>query len=167
MNSLKQYFKFHFSFRGRLNRKAYILIILKELLLIFLFAFALGVGIPALEHIEINKSIITLVIIILASAFFPVIISVSVSQLTCIVKRLHDLNLSGYWLLLVGSLSFVGNVILELIELSVISLPFVIEMVVALLSLIIGLGSIICLLFIRGTKGDNKYGPDPLQTRKS
>ena len=164
MNSLKQYFKFHFSFRGRLNRKAYILIILKELLLIFLFAFALGVGIPALEHIEINKSIITLVIIILASAFFPVIISVSVSQLTCIVKRLHDLNLSGYWLLLVGSLSFVGNVILELIELSVISLPFVIEMVVALLSLIIGLGSIIYLLFIRGTKGDNKYGPDPLQT---
>ena len=132
-------------------------------------------------------------------------------------KKLHDLNLSGYWVLLASLLTGVCvlifqwsdvtniqpslvdvtnvqsslvmkaiaglvflfvflylfllitllteafNLIFEWSNITVIKLPPVIEAITSFVQLFIIFGGIICLYFLKGTKGDNKYGPDPLQ----
>ena len=143
----------------------------------------------------------------MALIFFAICIFLYVSQMTCIVKRLHDRDLSGYWLLLASILAGVSISIFKLNETTEQSpflvemitsfvfltvflywfllsfllagvfdimfgrdittmttqLPLTVEVIFGLMLLFILLGSVIYLFFLKGTKGDNKYGPDPLQ----
>ncbi|HEY5963006.1 MAG TPA: DUF805 domain-containing protein [Xanthobacteraceae bacterium] len=73
------------------------------------------------------------------------------------IKRLHDRNKSGWWVLLYWlapfvmlSVGFAGG------------LPEIMVNIVGFLALAIGLWSLIELGGLRGTIGQNKYGPDPL-----
>ena len=73
------------------------------------------------------------------------------------IKRLHDRNKSGWWVLLYWlapfvmlSVGFAGG------------LPEIMINIVGFLALAIGLWSLIELGGLRGTIGQNKYGPDPL-----
>jgi len=73
------------------------------------------------------------------------------------IKRLHDRNKSGWWVLLYWlapfvmlSVGFAGG------------LPAIMVNIVGFLALAIGLWSLIELGGLRGTIGQNKYGPDPL-----
>ena len=72
------------------------------------------------------------------------------------IKRLHDRNKSGWWVLLYWlapfvmlSVGFAGG------------LPEIMVNIVGFLALAIGLWSLIELGGLRGTIGQNKYGPDP------
>ncbi|WP_151719147.1 DUF805 domain-containing protein [Gemmobacter serpentinus] len=71
-----------------------------------------------------------------------VILALFIPSIAVAVRRLHDRNLSGWW--------YLGLVLVSLIPIigSIVSLVGSIAMLV-----------IFCL---RGTPGDNKYGPDPL-----
>ena len=104
MKSIREYFKFHSSFKGRFSRKAYISITLKETLLLVLYLSnikCVAAVSSTLENLVIGRFIVVLITII----FFSICISIYVSQSACIVKRLHDLNLSGYWFLLASFLT--------------------------------------------------------------
>ena len=162
MKSIREYFKFYNSFKGRINRKTYILILLKETFVLLLYTGGFFISATAVEHIE-SKVVIAPFLIIMGIMFFVISIVIAVSQITSLVKRLHDLNFSGYWVLLIFFLEIVLSLILELSEISGIQLPLLVEIIVSIMAVILFLVGFIGLFFIKGTKGDNKYGPDPLQ----
>jgi uncharacterized membrane protein YhaH (DUF805 family) len=77
------------------------------------------------------------------------------------IKRLHDRNKSGWYLLLFYVLPmvlFLGSVMIGMLP----DGPSIIAGVMAFLSLAILLWTFIELGCLRGTIGQNKYGPDPL-----
>ena len=106
------------SAQGRLNRKAYwigaVIIFVADVILTLL-------GLAAREHIGILYWIFTLLTIAL---IYP--------GLCIAIKRFHDRDKSGWWVL------------------------------IALIPLIGAIWYIIEVGFLPGTKGSNQYGPDPL-----
>jgi uncharacterized membrane protein YhaH (DUF805 family) len=73
------------------------------------------------------------------------------------IKRLHDRNKSGWWVLLY----WVAPFVMLSVGFAVGSDTLVVS-VLGFLALAIGLWSLIDLGCLRGTIGQNKYGPDPL-----
>ena len=74
------------------------------------------------------------------------------------IRRLHDTNRSGWWLL-----AAYGPLILS----TVLGLAGIVQPSLAMILLVIaGAGSILLIVFlvIEGTKGPNAYGPDPKAT---
>lgn len=108
----KRFFTKAFDFQGRATRSEYWFAVLMLLLAIFaLFSLIDALGEPGLALF----GLFSLVIII--------------PFLSLVVRRLHDTDKSGFWLLIY----------------------------------IVPFGGFILLVFfcLEGTKGDNKYGPDP------
>ncbi|HRK43663.1 MAG TPA: DUF805 domain-containing protein [Gemmobacter sp.] len=66
------------------------------------------------------------------------------ASLAVLVRRLHDRNMSGWWLLV----------------------PFAI-MLIPLVGLLIAVIGMIVVLCLKGTDGPNRFGPDPLQPQSS
>ena len=163
IQSIREFFKFHSSFKGRINRRVYISITIKEILLILLYVSVFAVAMIALMDQDISKFITVPILTITVIMLFVIGITGMVSQITCWVKRVHDLNLPGYWVLFIICLDVVLNIIFELIDSSVIQLPLLLEILLILVAFVAFLVSFICLFFLKGTKGDNRYGPDPLQ----
>lgn len=103
-------------------------------------------------------------LLVYVSPLLALIIESTISALSLIlyyvfmIKRLHDLNFSGkyvvcYFLFLVIFFTMISSYY-PLIDYSILS-PFL------LLFFIINIVLFILLFFIRGTKGNNKYGSDP------
>ena len=142
MNNIKV-----FSFKGRLNRKPYIIFSIALTILTF-FVFLLFE--EAKEKFIIMKESDFIgklsendgnIFLLLFLLMIVLIILVFIGDITLAVRRLHDLNLSGWWYLPIAILNISSDsVILNLIE-------FVFY---------------IFLIFKRGTVGENKYGADPL-----
>ena len=84
------------------------------------------------SDVDILLLVVLLIILILILTF--------IGDVTLSIRRLHDLNLSGWWYMLIFILSLSKSTILNLIA----------------------LGFYIYLIFKRGTVGENKYGTDPL-----
>ena len=159
MESLKRYRKFYLSFKGRLNRKAYISITIKELLLLTLYS-GVFIALPNLTNQEIGKFITILSLIIMGIMFVVITATIVASQITSVVKRIHDLDFSGYWILLIFFLEIIFNWVLTFI-----TIPLLV-IIILFIGLVIFFIYFIGVFFIRGTKGENKYGPDPLQEGK-
>ena len=154
--------RFLFSFKGRFNRARYWLFVLLYALALvviialggsFIYAGATGGGIAGAAVSTVLFSILLLVFFLIA-----LIASIAVS-----VKRLHDRDKSGWWLLvfffapaLLSGISEATNPSPD--ELSGTGLIF------ALLSLVVAIWAFVELGVLRGTVGDNKYGPDPVAT---
>ncbi|MBV9330945.1 MAG: DUF805 domain-containing protein [Alphaproteobacteria bacterium] len=145
-----------FSFKGRLNRARYWAFIgLFVLILVLAFA-ATAIGPLTAAHggtavpVIVLGSVLSLLLLVAVYASFAVAI-----------KRLHDRNRSGWWVLvfavLPGLLDAIARTMVQANPgqtaaaqgLSVIALPFAIW----------GFVELACL---RGTKGTNRFGPDPL-----
>jgi uncharacterized membrane protein YhaH (DUF805 family) len=148
-----------FGFRGRLNRAKYWLFVLiytvalTVLLAIggtFLFTGAVQGGLAGAAAGGLVFMILTLVFVLLA-----LIASIAVG-----VKRLHDRNRSGWWLLLFffvpGLLMGIGEALNPAPEFSATDAVFL------LLALVLGIWGFLELAVLRGTVGDNRYGPDPV-----
>ena len=73
------------------------------------------------------------------------------------VKRLHDRDKSGWWILLFYLAPSVLGSIANTSEQAVVSFVF------GLASFVISIWGLVELGFLRGTVGPNPYGPDPLQ----
>ena len=72
------------------------------------------------------------------------------------IKRLHDRNKSGWWLLLFYLVPMVCSWISAILSRNGIGALF------ALASLIVWIWALVELGFLRGTAGPNRYGEDPL-----
>jgi uncharacterized membrane protein YhaH (DUF805 family) len=77
------------------------------------------------------------------------------------IKRLHDRNKSGWWILLFYVAPSVLSGIADMSEQPMAAV------VLGLASLVISIWGLVELGFLRGTVGPNQYGPDPLQTPSS
>lgn len=114
-----------FSTTGRLNRQPYVLRILA---LNLIEAFIMLVGL--LAYGTFYQALMPEEVVDEMQAWMGLIMLFPCAML--MIRRLHDLNQSGWWVLII-LLPYVRGVLL------------------------------IAALFIKGTKGPNKYGPDPLQ----
>ena len=134
-----------FSFKGRLNRAPYWLALLATGMV------GMGIVLPIAVFIgNGTRAMLALVVLIVAALIW---ISLAVA-----IKRLHDRDKSGWWLLLfyfapsilqaVGHINDAATIILGVIAIGISIWAFV---------------EIGCL---RGTAGANSYGPDPLQLRE-
>lgn len=128
------------SFKGRISRQEFwlgqgLIIVLALLVVVKLTAYFLAVRQPA-NYDELGSTLALSFYFIEAALFWPV------AAIT--VKRLHDLNLSGWWVLASLALCDVSAMINDC------SLAFLFMTTVILA----GLPS--------GTRGKNRFGADPL-----
>lgn len=150
----------YLSFHGRLNRKRYILrslALVAALVIVQIVICLLVVGIyicaeqlNCVELIDVNHIPPTFYMIdyVLEAVFSVVNLTLGMSLM---VRRLHDLNRSGFLALFNYVLSIVFFVL---------GVEF--SLFFWFIGLLVGLSFAIYLIFFKGTKGDNKYGPDPL-----
>jgi uncharacterized membrane protein YhaH (DUF805 family) len=158
-----------FGFSGRINRGKYWLAAIAWFMIwiVAILAFAIGAlailgsnltdgslpspeDLPAFLHLIRDYGILSVIILV----FF---IITWVSALAIGIKRLHDRDRSGWWILLF----YFGPPILAAAQNSAED--------GTLASLILGLGAfavsiwaLVELGFLRGTSGPNRFGPDPL-----
>lgn len=143
------------TFKGRVSKKEFFYSVFGSLFLLLFVSIILIVIYGLLELLlPFTKPFLEwpVVLIIILLAIYQTIFVASMS-----VRRLHDLNLSGYFYLLYIILFF-GNSLFSVIAKS---FPML-SLIIFLLSIIF----VIYLLFFKGTKGPNKYGPDPLEKNK-
>jgi uncharacterized membrane protein YhaH (DUF805 family) len=134
-----------FGFQGRINRAKYwiaVVIYLVGWIIIGGIAWALVFSISYILGAIIG------VLFLIASV---------VSGIAVGIKRLHDRDKSGWWLLLF----YLAPGILDGIGRSIGDIGFVLSLV----GLAISIWAIVELGFLRGTTGPNQYGPDPLEGR--
>lgn len=132
-----------FTYSGRANRKEFWLFNLTTC--IFLMLVVMGVivsEIPALNYFGMGFALL----------YFAAMLSVT-------VRRLHDVGLPGWILILVFVGAWSGQVIEKI---AVASQNSTIHILVAIYHLIFGVGCIVLWLW-PGDKGDNLYGPSPKQ----
>ena len=145
--------KFLFSVEGRFNRAKYWQFILYYVL----FSLAAVAVIFAIGALAGD------VAMVIALLIFGVILGVPMLVATVVVaiKRMHDRNKSGWWLLLFFLVPGILGEVAEPISPATgeFSLPGTIGVLAALVLWIWGF---VELAVLRGTRGNNDYGPDPL-----
>ena len=155
---IKRYLKFCFSFKGRLNRKAFFFSWLKLLGLAVVYGLITALMAILSKMLPIYLSIFTFLLIALCILG---LITIFVGMIGIQIKRLHDLNFSGWWLLVAAIITAPGNLASDpRVDLS---FPEPLGTILIAVYLIIFIGLMISLFFIKGSKGDNKYGKDPLK----
>jgi len=130
-----------FGFSGRANRAKYWLVAAVNLAIIaVLTAVAIVGDAPALWIV-----------------FFIVLLVLVVSSIAVSIRRLHDRAKSGWWVLVFifvpGLLNGVGSRLGDPVPMIILSLA----------GFAISIWALVELGFLRGTQGDNAYGPDPLR----
>ncbi len=128
-----------FGFSGRINRAKYWI-----------------AGVIYVVLVVVAAVVLTMVLGF-GKAFFAVAgiiyLVMAVSGVAVGIKRLHDRNKSGWWLLVFYLLPAVLDGIGRTAKLS---------FVFSLAGAAIGIWALVELGFLRGTSGPNQYGPDPL-----
>ena len=128
-----------FGFSGRINRAKYWIaaaVYLAIMLIVMLLFFVLGLG------------------VLFYVAVAVLYIAMLISGIAVGIKRLHDRDKSGWWLLLF----YVVPGVLGGIGAATGGLHWLFDVP----SWAISLWALIELGFLRGTSGSNQYGPDPL-----
>jgi len=149
MSTIARLARVFFSFRGRAGRAAFWLVSLTWFVLVQAFDYwwsVHGLAVAAAhDHAMVNAVLVLGSLPALASC-------VAIS-----VKRLHDRNKRAWWLLLFGVVPPLLQVAGSLNTLD--SGPSVGLMIA---SLAISLWALVELGFMRGTRGPNRFGPDPV-----
>ena len=98
------------------------------------------------------------------SPFFSIILFVFmiariILDLAVTVRRIHDLNKSGWWLLLIFPPGIIGIILFAISDwLELLSVVLIVISSVLVIIFTFWLG------FFPGTKGENRFGSDPLQS---
>jgi len=131
-----------FGFQGRINRGKYWLAVV-----IYLIAWIVIGGI-AWSLLGVSY--------VLAGILFILVLLVSIVSVIAVgIKRLHDRDKSGWWLVLF----YLVPAILDGIGRGLDGVGFIFS----LAGLAISIWALVELGFLRGTAGPNQYGPDPLE----
>ena len=161
----KPWMKKYFSYRGRLNRKPYILrSLVLSLALNVILPLGLGMITFALPSGEIVFNILSIILGLVSQ----------VASFSLIARRLHDIDngAESFITLNLGvgiGIFFIGLICLLL---SFLPIPFIRTLMGGIITFVFGAGRIfslyilfvnICLLFRKGTVGPNRFGEDPLQ----
>jgi len=133
-----------FSFRGRVNRAKYWIAAV-----IYIVAWLVVGGIV--------WSLFSVSYVLAAILGLLMLVVTIISGIAVGIKRLHDRDKSGWWLLLF----YLVPAVLDGIARGVGGIGFIFSLVGAAISI----WAIIELGFLRGTAGSNQYGPDPLEGR--
>ncbi|CDB35535.1 putative uncharacterized protein [Phascolarctobacterium sp. CAG:266] len=145
--TVKEFKHDYFSFKGRLNRKPFLM---RLMMLGAISIFFVLIVINAEPHLKedpahfatnVRKSLV----------FWVYYIPLIIASISLGVRRLHDLNLSGWWMLL-GSGALLSTVNTG---------NTAIDLAAAILFYIAQLFNLF-LIFFRGTKWPNRFGEDPV-----
>jgi uncharacterized membrane protein YhaH (DUF805 family) len=147
-----------FDFSGRINRAKYWLAVvfwtLVFLLTCGIVLYLIGRGVSDFSADDVGSVIasfgIGIVVVVL------VMIPMVISGFAIGIKRLHDRDKSGWWILLF----YFGPPVLDAIGRA--ADASIISFVLSLASFAIAIWALVELGFLRGTPGPNQYGPDPL-----
>ena len=145
---MSQFFKFHCGLKGRINRLAFFIWMAIYYGIATIFALILefvGFTEESLNHIG---GIIILVI------FVPVYLLWGWMSIANTVKRLHDMNLSGWWVFAPALVSVPFIVIGGFTSSSTLSILSLLGLALILLV------TIVVLYFIKETEGENRFGSD-------
>jgi uncharacterized membrane protein YhaH (DUF805 family) len=144
-----------FSFQGRINRGKYWLAVLIYMVVwtVFIAAIFMWIGKLNLDNLFSIAGGALLFWLI----GFILFIAGTWSGLAVGVKRLHDRDKSGWWILLFYLAPSVLGSIANTNEQPLVGF------VLGLASFVISIWGLVELGFLRGTVGPNPYGPDPLQ----
>lgn len=130
-----------FTYNGRINRAQYwtaVVIYIAAMVVLGLISYLIGMAM--------------LFFILAVIVYIPMI----VSGVMVGIKRLHDRDKSGWWLLVFYLLPAV---------LSWAGLAIGANFIFSLASFAVSIWGLVELGFLRGTPGPNQYGPDPLATQ--
>lgn len=159
-------FKRYAAFSGRSQRPEFWLFCL-FLTLVYLVMFAIVGGI-AYSVMQANGGGVTGNIMAVANSLgvFGVIIlgfwlATLLPWLAVSARRLHDINLSGWWLAIPNGFWFGGNLLRYLSQAMFDPMLLFFSQICAWLWLAAGLASIV-LFCLPSTRGANRYGPDPM-----
>ena len=150
--TVKEFKHDYFSFKGRLNRKPFLM---RLMMLGAISIFFVLIVINAEPHLKedpahfatnVRKSLV----------FWVYYIPLIIASISLGVRRLHDLNLSGWWMLL-GSGALLSTVNTG---------NTAIDLAAAILFYIAQLFNLF-LIFFRGTKGPNRFGEDPVRKEEN
>ena len=135
-----------FSFRGRQNRKSYWMTVIVTMAIILLL---LLLALIMIREQRFEFAVFTVIILLIL--YIPLIwIGLAIGA-----KRLHDRDKSAWWLLvfyaLPGILSSAGN-----------QMDDVAFLILHVVSFAITVWAFVELGCLRGTRGPNRFGPDPL-----
>jgi len=152
-----------FSFRGRINRAKYWLAavfwVVVDVIVFGVLAVMLGNRLLALgsepSGADIVRAILSFGLGVVLVCLI-VLVPMFVSWLAVGIKRLHDRDQSGWWIVLFYFGPAVASGLAQNSDSGGVAL------VLGLVSLGISIWAIVVLGFLRGTRGPNQYGPDPL-----
>ena len=142
-----------FSPNGRINRAKYWLTVLIYLVVWLLFVVVAAVLMGGIRAAVVNAS--SGAGLILGVVGFVLIVGAFWSGIAVAIKRLHDRDKSGWWLLLF----WLGPSVLNGIGATIGSAG---QILFGLASVVITLWAFVELGCLQGTEGPNQYGPDPL-----
>lgn len=145
-----------FALEGRIPRKAYwigtLAIIALSIGVHVVLGLLLGLSLEDLEKSGPMAGWISIGVTLLFA--YP--------GIAVMVKRLHDRDRSGWWAVLLYALTFLGD-LMEVAGLAGTEKnPSMLFWIWAVPFIVLALAFLIDLGFMRGTVGDNRYGPDPL-----
>jgi uncharacterized membrane protein YhaH (DUF805 family) len=179
--------QFLFGFEGRINRAKYWYALFASMIfcLIFMAAAAAAIGFmfgAAVKSVHIHilevfgnppslpfsatfgnadaetSALITLIFHITGTPIF--VIGIWFLAATTI-KRLHDRNKSGWWILaFLIAPALLGNIVDRIDDESYLATALALSLAIASFSL--NAWGIVELMFLKGTRGPNRFGPDPL-----
>jgi len=125
----------YFCFSGRASRSEYLYFNIVNMLIYFLFVLILPFFIP-LDSEHLN------------TALWIVMIPLLSPMLAIAVRRIHDLNYSGWWYLIFSALTLPPSF-------------FEVPDYLSHISLIISIIITIALIILKGTAEENRFGPIP------
>lgn len=143
-----------FSFQGRLNRAKYWLVALIYLA-VFIVCFVLTfIGLGISSAISSTGALISYLLV----AIFVIVGLLAIwSSIAVGIKRLHDRDQSGWWMLVFWGVSTIVSLLQE-------------AAATPSSKIILGIGSLAVTVWIivelgclRGTQGPNRFGSDPLE----
>jgi uncharacterized membrane protein YhaH (DUF805 family) len=136
-----------FSFSGRINRAKYWLA-----MLVSLIAIAIAVIVVVTFRALLGESAgwAIMVIAVIATAVFCAWISLATA-----IKRLHDREKSGWWIVL---FYFVPGFLDRISS----GMPDTAGLILSVIGAAISIWGLVELGFLKGTTGSNSYGPDPI-----
>ena len=145
-------FNLLFTYEGRINRAKWWLALLLYFIALMLLTLLVAIVTAVAFGMELGEGLGALTI---ALVIWYLLFVISGSMVG--IKRCHDRNKSGWWMLL-----FLGVPVVTGILQVAIDPESGLYILISLIGFVIGIWSFVELGCLRGTIGPNQYGPDPL-----
>ncbi|SHK43085.1 Uncharacterized membrane protein YhaH, DUF805 family [Bradyrhizobium lablabi] len=147
---------FLFSFEGRINRAKYWLVALASLIIaMFIMMKSLFVLADSLREAD-PATIATFLPILFYAIAYPLFAVGLWTYAATTIKRLHDRNRSGWWIIPFGVLPVLLPEVAGALGQSYLAL------FLGTVAFVLSIWSFVETFCLRGTRGPNRFGPDPL-----